>query len=241
MSRSVARALQRVRHAVLSNTALVAPRAATSTPARATELIRRAFSSRSPRGAVARYVVTSFGPDRPGIVSAITRQVVNARGNVESSRMARLHGDFTISMLVSFALDGSTAESVEKFTSALAAIEGLTTSVRESSQIKKSRTGGMSDNERVAYKRILLRGTDFPGLTNTFAEFLAARNINIESMSTDTQPASFGQEDLFIIEALVKLTSDCEVKNTKALAVALETLERNLGVDIEVLDHEPIV
>jgi glycine cleavage system regulatory protein len=87
----------------------------------------------------------------------------------------------------------------------------------------------------------LLRGTDFPGLTNTFAEFLAARNINIESMSTDTQPASFGQEDLFIIEALVKLTSDCEVKNTKALAVALETLERNLGVDIEVLDHEPIV
>ena len=241
MSRSAARALKCVRDAVLTITPLAA-RDASRAPARATVLAHsRAFASRSPRGAVARYVITSFGPDRPGIVSAITRQVVNARGNVEESRMARLHGDFTISMLVSFARDGSTAENVEKFTSALAEIEGLTTSVRESSEIKKSRTSGMSDNERTAYNRILLRGTDFPGLTNTFAEFLAARNINIESMSTDTQPASFGQEDLFIIEALVKLTSDCEVKNTKALTAALQTLERNLGVDIEVLDHDPVV
>jgi len=237
MSRAIARALHRASLVAVEIPVVARPAPSFATPSSAST---RSTSTRAPPGAVARYVITSFGPDRPGIVSAITRQVVNARGNVEESRMARLHGDFTISMLVSFAKDGATAENVDKFTKALAAIEGLTTSVRESSEIKKS-ADRASDRERSSYQKILLRGTDFPGLTNTFAEFLASKNINIESMSTDTQPASFGNEKLFIIEALVKLTSDCEVKNTKALAAALSALERNLGVDIEVLDHEPIV
>ena len=37
-------------------------------------------------------VVTASGPDRPGIVSAVARAVLDASGNVEESRMARLSG-----------------------------------------------------------------------------------------------------------------------------------------------------
>ncbi len=39
---------------------------------------------------------------RPGIVARLTKRVLECRGNVAESRMARLAGDFTILMLITF-------------------------------------------------------------------------------------------------------------------------------------------
>jgi glycine cleavage system transcriptional repressor len=44
--------------------------------------------------------MTASGPDRPGIVSRLSKRVLELGGNVEESRMARLAGDFSILMLV---------------------------------------------------------------------------------------------------------------------------------------------
>jgi len=190
------------------------------------------------RGASVHYVVTSFGPDRPGIVSEVTAQVFAASGNVEESRMARLHGDFTISMLVSFVDAGASAENVQSFTESLNALPGLTTSVRRPTDTPVTTRAKASSRDR--YKRVLLRGSDFPGITNTFANVLANRGINIESMNTDTQPAPFGNEKLFIVDALVRLPDTCEQTSREAFAVSLKTLERDMGLDVEVSDHEQI-
>ena len=47
-------------------------------------------------------VVTTSGPDRPGIVARLSKRVLDCDGNVEVSRMARLASEFSILMLVTF-------------------------------------------------------------------------------------------------------------------------------------------
>src|ERR1700678_973345 len=47
------------------------------------------------------FVLTVTGPDRIGIVERVTGLLFGQGGNVETSRMARLGGEFAILMLVS--------------------------------------------------------------------------------------------------------------------------------------------
>ena len=51
------------------------------------------------------FVLTLTGPDRIGIVERVTRVLLDRGGNVETSRMARLGGEFAILMLVSMPAD----------------------------------------------------------------------------------------------------------------------------------------
>ena len=198
--------------------------AATTTPSAS-----YAARARKPaHGAVSRYVITSFGRDRKGIVNEVTAAVLAARGNVEESRMARLRGDFTITMLVSFVRDQS---DVDAFKSDLARIEGLTTSVRASSE------GEDAAKTVSTHRRVLLRGNDFPGITHAFTRVLFDRDVNIESMTTDTAPAPFGTERLFLVDALVRLSAGAA--SIDALGASLRALERDMGLDVEILEHEP--
>ena len=201
--------------------------AATTTPSAS-----YAARARKPaHGAVSRYVITSFGRDRKGIVNEVTAAVLAARGNVEESRMARLRGDFTITMLVSFVRDQS---DVDAFKSDLARIEGLTTSVRASSE-EENRDGAAKTVS--THRRVLLRGNDFPGITHAFTRVLFDRDVNIESMTTDTAPAPFGTERLFLVDALVRLSAGAA--SIDALGASLRALERDMGLDVEILEHEP--
>lgn len=198
--------------------------AATTTPSAS-----YAARARKPaHGAVSRYVITSFGRDRKGIVNEVTAALLAARGNVEESRMARLRGDFTITMLVSFVRDQS---DVDAFKSDLARIEGLTTSVRASSEDE-----GAAKTVST-HRRVLLRGNDFPGITHAFTRVLFDRDVNIESMTTDTAPAPFGTERLFLVDALVRLSAGAA--SIDALGASLRALERDMGLDVEILEHEP--
>lgn len=201
--------------------------AATTTPSAS-----YAARARKPaHGAVSRYVITSFGRDRKGIVNEVTAAVLAARGNVEESRMARLRGDFTITMLVSFVRDQS---DVDAFKSDLASIEGVTTSVRASSE-DEDRDGAAKTVS--THRRVLLRGNDFPGITHAFTRVLFDRDVNIESMTTDTAPAPFGTERLFLVDALVRLSAGAA--SIDALGASLRALERDMGLDVEILEHEP--
>ena len=205
--------------------------AATTTP-----FASYAARAREPaHGAVSRYVVTSFGRDRKGLVNEVTAKVLAARGNVEESRMARLRGDFTITMLVSFM---RSQIDIDAFKKDLASIENLTTSVRV------SRDENAVDGEpklSSTYRRVLLRGNDFPGITHAFTRVLFDRDVNIESMTTDTAPAPFGSEHLFLVDALVRLPagSSAESASLDALDASLRALERDMGLDVEIVEHEP--
>src|SRR3954471_21065383 len=51
------------------------------------------------------FVLTLTGPDRIGIVDEVTGLLLDRGGNVETSRMARLGGEFAVLMLVSMPSD----------------------------------------------------------------------------------------------------------------------------------------
>lgn len=183
-------------------------------------------------GSVIRRVVTAFGPDREGIVSEVAQVVLRHGGSVEESRMARLRGDFTMTMLVAFAGRDGERVNVIAFENALDAIENITSSVRASTETVDE-SGSAAG---VSHRRVLLRGTDFPGITHAFARALFDRGMNIESMSTDTAIAPFGNERLFLVDALVRLPANADA----ALDEGLRALERDMGLDVEILEHDPV-
>ena len=50
-------------------------------------------------------IIKGIGPDRPGIVSEISKYVTSNNGNIEESRMIRLGSEFSILMLISISSD----------------------------------------------------------------------------------------------------------------------------------------
>src|SRR5258707_11647910 len=46
------------------------------------------------------FLVTAFGPDRPGMVAGVTRLVYDLNGNIEDTSMTRLGGEFVMMLVL---------------------------------------------------------------------------------------------------------------------------------------------
>ena len=179
-----------------------------------------------------KYIVNAYGPDRPGLVSALAKALVDAKGNIETTRMARLGDECNITMLVSFT--EQTKEEAETFERAAEEIPGLRGTVRRTG-FRHRRDEEEVDRSR--WRRVFLQGPDFPGLVYQMTTYLASEGINVETLNTDTQPAPFGDEDLFTIDAVIEIGPDTSLVRFKK---SIERLEKKLGVDIVVSDHERV-
>ncbi|GAQ88738.1 hypothetical protein KFL_004550090 [Klebsormidium nitens] len=177
---------------------------------------------------VRQLVMTASGPDRPGIVSRLSKRLLELGGNVEESRMARLAGDFSILMLVT--VDATVPSRAEEIRSSLSDIEGLHVFTRWTSEdpsyLKKLQK---------RFRRISLRGADNPGLVYNVTEYLASLHVNIESLETGTEEAPFGGTTLFMMDGIVAIPPDI---STARLASDLDALQTTLGVDITVTNME---
>jgi glycine cleavage system transcriptional repressor len=142
----------------------------------------------------AKAVVTLTGPDRVGIVEEITGALLSLDANVDTSRMARLGGEFAVLMLVSLP-----AEKTGGLEAGLAhlALQGYkVTVVRTEEQPAAVRT------RTVAY-RVEVVGADHEGIIHDIAHGLSQLGINIESMETSTSPAPVSGTPLFSLKAVV--------------------------------------
>ena len=139
-------------------------------------------------------VITLMGRDRVGIVKDITNALVKYGGNVETSRMARLGGEFAMLALVSVAENE------------LVALEKELQILRdEGFQITLLQTeGGQAEKYAgwIPYK-IEVLGADHEGIIYEVAQQLAAQGINIEDMETTTSPAPMSGTPLFTMHATV--------------------------------------
>jgi glycine cleavage system transcriptional repressor len=140
------------------------------------------------------FVLTVTGPDRIGIVERVTGLLFAQGGNVETSRMARLGGEFAILMLVSMPADR--VAGLDGDLAALAA-DGykVTTSATD-----RTHTGARSD--WLPY-RIEVEGADDEGIIHEVAHYLSERGINIESVESETTPAPVSGSPLFSMRAQV--------------------------------------
>jgi len=139
-------------------------------------------------------VITLTGPDRVGIVEEVTGLLLGLNCNVESSRMARLGGEFAVLMLV------TVPESRED--DLADAFRGLT---EQGYKVTYSPTVATQGSVRADWEafRIEVQGADHEGIIHEIAQGLAQRGVNIESMETSARPAPTSGTMLFTMIAEV--------------------------------------
>ncbi len=164
--------------------------------------------------------MTIIGPDRPGIVEAISEVVADHGGNWLESRMAHLAGQFAGILRLAVNEDRSGS-----MIAALAALEsrGLQVTITRCSSAAVSTV----DSQRI---HLELVGHDRPGIVHEITEVLATHQVNIEELSTTLGAAPMSGGTMFIATAIL------HVPNTLALDVlrsALEGIAADLMVDID--------
>ena len=141
-------------------------------------------------------VFTLTGPDRVGIVESVTKFLLDLGGNVESSRMARLGGEFAMLVLVS--LPSERFDDLERGVSELA---------NQGYKVTTSKTGvGYVDTPPGWLSfQIEVEGADHEGIVHEVARYLSERGINIESMETGVTPAPLSGTPLFTMTATIAI------------------------------------
>ena len=144
-------------------------------------------------------IFTLTGTDRIGLVEEVTKGLLNLGGNIETSRMARLGGEFAILMLVSISSErvGDLDRFIQKLTS-----EGFKVTVSKTDQ-----TADVLHSNWLGY-HIEVNGADHEGIVHQVAFELSQRKINIESMETETTLAPMSGTQLFSMTAAIAVPPD---------------------------------
>lgn len=166
-------------------------------------------------------ILTVIGPDRPGLVRALSAAVAEQGGSWLESRMARLAGQFAGIVLVETpgGLTNALAEALRSLER-----EGLQIVVRPS-QAPLAQTGG----QRL---RLEVVGNDRPGIVRDVTRVVAACGLNIEELTTDVQPGAISGGNLFRATALLRAPAPEAMEAARA---GLEELGNELMVDIQAL------
>jgi glycine cleavage system transcriptional repressor len=138
-------------------------------------------------------VLTLTGRDKVGIVETVTSVIAERGGNVESSRMARLGGEFAMLMLVT-AAEKDFAGLDQDFQTLRG--EGYRVSLEQTEDDSKKYTGWLP-------YEIEVTGADHEGIIRDISHHLALQGINIESMDTSSTPAPMSGTPLFMMKGVI--------------------------------------
>ncbi len=167
-------------------------------------------------------VFTLTGTDRVGIVEEVTGVLLGLGGNIETSRMARLGGEFAMLVLVSLP-----AEKVGELDGALAHL---------TAQGYKVTTTATDEGAGAAFVgwtpfQVEVQGADHEGIIHDIAAGLSQRGISIESMETGTTRAAVSGLTLFSMSALVLVPPSLADDDWIG---ALDDAGQHANVDVEV-------
>jgi len=165
-------------------------------------------------------VFTLTGTDRVGIVEEITGSLLKLGGNIETSRMARLGGEFAVLLLVD--LPAGKNEELKQTMAGLTALGYKVTTTPTDFNYAQRHAGWLPF-------RIEIHGADHEGIVHRIAHTLAQKGINIESMETGNSRAPNSGCLLFTMKALVLAPPDLEEQN---LRKELEAAGQEQHIDI---------
>ncbi len=170
------------------------------------------------------YVLTLTGRDRIGFVEDVTRVVFQRGGNVETSRMARLGGEFAILMLISMP--------AEQFSSLEKDLEGFAVGGHKVTTTPVELTYAEAHRGWVPY-RIEVEGADHEGIIHEIARYLSEQGINIEAADSESTLAPTSGSPLFAMTARVIVPPELAAKPWQA---GLEEIGDRLNLDIKLSD-----
>ncbi len=161
--------------------------------------------------------MTVLGPDRPGLVRALSDTVASHGGNWLESRMSRLAGQFAGIVRVE-----CHAANAERLVTALEALgaEGLTVqAVREESPAPEDR--------RTLTVEVI--GNDRPGIVRELAAAIANAGGNVEELVTGLESAPMSGHPMFRARGIISIP---EASDETELIAAIEGLGGDLSVDL---------
>jgi glycine cleavage system transcriptional repressor len=167
-------------------------------------------------------VFTLTGSDRVGLVEEVTDLFLRHGGNVETSRMSRLGGEFAILMLVSMPEEKSSG--LDQGFAALSE-RGYKITACETEESYAEKYAGWQPFE------IELQGADHEGIVHEVAGYLAGRGINIETMDTSLARAPMSGAPLFTMTAVVLVPPGLAGQDWEE---DLKAVGHRLAVDISV-------
>lgn len=167
-------------------------------------------------------LITAVGPDRPGLVSALTGVLSEAGCNLEDASMTRLRSDFAMLVLAKI---GSADPGVLKMRlESVGRDEGLEVFVR---RISKEDAEPPADEGKTFL--IVVYGADHPGIVHGVTRLLAERGATITDLRTAV--AGTQEKPIYIMqmEALAPLDEDID-----DFKVEMQKAGMELGVDVDV-------
>lgn len=162
-------------------------------------------------------VMTLLGPDRPGLVEAVSTTVAEHGGNWLESRMSRLSGQFA--GILRIECPSARADSLAESLRALST-QGIAVQVIAESTV---------DPEPRIEVGIDVVGNDQPGIVRRLAAAVAGAGGNVEELATTLESAPMAGHPLFHATGRVSLPSDAD---PDALASAIEDLGQDLSVQV---------
>jgi glycine cleavage system transcriptional repressor len=173
---------------------------------------------------VAEFAVTAIGPDRPGIVAAVSRALLGLDGNIEDSQMSILRGHFAVMLMVRVP-DSVSDEALAEHLGPVRDELGL-------EAITFNPVDELSPAMEPATHVVTVSGADHPGIVSAVSHVLAELGVNITDLETRLTGAgdsplytmvievALGQVDTQRVEGELRGVADRE-----AVEVSLRPLE----------------
>lgn len=169
------------------------------------------------------FILSLFGKDRPGIVAGVSKVLYELGLNIEDSSMTRLKDEFTV-MLILSSDEGITKEEILERLRDVEVQYGLFTFCKELEVSPHA-----VHAEKNIY-RIVVFGSDKPGIVYSVSSLLADKGVNISNLRTEKRQSLY----VMLIEAETNEDLYEELKGE------LEKLKERLKVDISIEREEEL-
>jgi glycine cleavage system transcriptional repressor len=173
-------------------------------------------------------VITAVGPDRPGLIGKLTAPLYEAGANVADSRMVNLRGQFALILLAE--LPVAAGEGLRQKLSGIAESLGLTLSFRSGfdEPTRSPTTVGLP-------YRLNLFALDQPGLVHRVTDLLQRHGVNVEELTTRSQPRPQTGAPLFSMELVITVPASVALRTLRG---ELERLCDELNCDLELSEKK---
>ena len=165
-------------------------------------------------------ILTAMGKDRVGIVDDLTTLILEARCNVEESRMAVLGGEFAVILLLS-GDQGNVKALVEGMPGKGKSLD-LQITMKETLPPQAAPESRPYQLESVSL--------DTPGIVHSITSLLRRFGVNIDDLETDTTPAPWTGAPMFVMKARPTVPGGVSIA---ALREEIEALEAEQNLDIK--------
>jgi glycine cleavage system transcriptional repressor len=168
-------------------------------------------------------VITAVGPDRPGLIGKLTAPLYEASANVADSRMVNLRGQFALILLAE--VPATDVERVQLRLHAVATELGLTLTFRGGKTSEPQ-----TRSEQGVPFRLRIYALDQPGLVHRITDLLQRHRVNVEELTTRSQPRPQSGAPLFSMELTITVPAAVAIRTLRS---ELEQLCDELNCDLD--------